>query len=109
MDFMTVIYSGVDYFFASEFKGDERETERLRNYMSDQLAEFVKERKRIIKTFYLDKDEPDLRRFNLNSRKYHPTNFYESGSHVVHVPFDEEDTRKAIRKLEELTGARYCD
>jgi hypothetical protein len=87
--FMDLIYSGIDL----ELYGEEK-----RNEFRDKRESFLDTAK---KNNIFGRAVFDLKHISKQT-KYKPVNPYETGSFVLHVPFDKKATRKIISELGEM-------
>ncbi len=99
--FMDVIYKGIDHIYSKEYVGNEGRS----------LEEFNEEREGFIDHTYtkrpLQGENVSMSFLNLNP-SYKTGSIYETSSHVVHVPFDEESTHRLISKLGNKLPGVHC-
>ncbi len=97
---MKLVYSAIDARYALDYVGQgEEELEEFRERRKDFLG--YADRRNILR-----KHDGDPRDFKGNEN-YVIEDSYETGSHVVHVPFDRDSTEKIMAKLLSLPSVRY--
>jgi len=88
--FMDLIYSGID----AELYGEGKKMDEFRE-KRERFLEAVKEKNILGNAVF------DLKRISKQTR-YKPVEPYETGSFVLHIPFNKPDTRKVISELGEI-------
>ena len=102
--FMDLVYAGIDAVYDKSYKGDEKSLEKF----AEERAKFAENAN---STGLLSlKDSEISLRDHVRDRVLNPEDIYETGSHVLHVPFSDNVTNNLAAKICRTYGPYgvYC-